>query len=173
MKRACQLLSRTESDSSAGLNENHVRHVVTTFRYMDDLLSKAEHIMASAGSPSPFQEYSDDTTPLQRKVAHDYVVRLREMMSRNLEELRIPRPAPVTGALWAARNAVTFANIALAEMESQRMGGYGRLSVAAAERIDAIVAELRAAVERLDDYLAQSGGADLQMRLQRICHAAI
>jgi GTP-binding protein EngB required for normal cell division len=152
----------------SGLNENHVRHVVTTFRYMDELLSKAEHIMASAGSPSPFQEYTDDTTPLQRKVTHDYVARLREMMSRNLEELHLPRPAPVTGALWAARNAVTFANIALAEMESQRMGGYGKLSNMAAQSIDGIVAELRAAVERLDDYLAHSGDADLQARLQRL-----
>lgn len=168
MKTPHQRVSGAENDSSSGLNENHVRHVVTTFRYMDELLSKAEHIMASAGSPSPFQEYSNDTTPLQRKVAHDYVVRLREMMSRNLEELHIPRPAPVTGALWAARNAVTFANIALAEMESQRMSGYGKMTDDAARRIDAIVAELRAAVERLDDYLAQSGGRDLQARLQRL-----
>jgi GTP-binding protein EngB required for normal cell division len=152
----------------SGLNENHVRHVVTTFRYMDELLSKAEHIMASAGAPSPFQEYSDDTTPLQRKVSHDYVMRLCEMMSRNLEQLHIPRPAPVAGALWAARNAVTFANIALAEMEAKRMGGYGKLPDAAAQSIDAIVAELRAAVEKLDDYLAHSGGADLQARLQRL-----
>lgn len=152
----------------SGLNENHVRHIVTTFRYVDGLLARAENIMASAGVPSPFQEYGDDTTPIQRKVTHDYVARLREMMSRHLEELHIPRPAPVSGALWAARNAVTFANIALAEMESQRMGGYGRLSGAAAERIDAIVAELRAAVETLDDYLAHSDGADLQARLQRL-----
>lgn len=165
---ASQSLVTSAATPESGLNENHVRHVVTTFRYMDELLSKAEHIMASAESPSAFQEYSDDTTPLQRKVTHDYVVRLREMMSRNLEELRIPRPAPVTGALWAARNAVTFANIALADMESERMGGYGKLSHAAAERIDAIVAELRAAVERLDVYLAHSEGTDLQARLLRL-----
>jgi GTP-binding protein EngB required for normal cell division len=153
---------------TCGLNENHVRHVVTTFRYMDELLSKAEHIMASAGSPSPFQEYSDDTTPLQRKVTHDHVVRLRDLMSRSLEELHIPRPEPVTGALWAARNSVTFSSIALADMESKALRGYGKLPEAAAERIDVIVAELRAAVERLDDYLAHSDGADLQARLQRL-----
>ncbi len=156
------------ADSDTGLNENHVRHVVSTFRYMDDLLVKAEQIMASAGAPSPFQQYADDTTPLQRKVTHDYVMRLREMMSRQLEELHIPRPAPVTGALWAARSAVTFADIALAEMESKRMSGYGKLSAAAAQKVDAIVAELRAAIERLNDYLAQSVGTDLSARLQRL-----
>ena len=156
------------NESSSGLNENHIRHVVTTFCYMDELLGKAEHIMASAGSRSPFQEHADDTTPIQRKVTHDYVVRLREMMRRDLQELRISRPAPVCGALWAAQNAVTFAGIALAEMESKRMGGYGKLSNEAAQKVDAIVAELRTAVEKLSDYLAQGAGADLQARLQRL-----
>ena len=149
----------------SGLNENHVRHVVATFRYMDELLSKAEHIMASAGTPSPFQEYADDTTPLQRRVAHDHVVRLRELMSRNLEELHIPRPAPVTGALWAARNAVTFANIALADMESKALLGYGKLPKAAAERVDAIVAELRAAVDRLVADWARKHSQEQAVRL--------
>lgn len=150
------------------LNENHVRHIVTTFRHIDGLLSKAEHIMASAGSPSPFQEYVDDTTPIQRKVTRDFVARIRGLMRRNLEELRIPRPAPVSGARWAAQNAIVFANIALAEMESKRMTGYGKLSEAAATRIDKLVAELRAEIDRLADYLAQSPGADFQDRLAKL-----
>lgn len=168
MKGTTHSIFATEKDSSSGLNEHHVRHIVTTLRYVDELLGKAEHIMAVAGSPSPFQQYVNDSTPLQRKVVHDYVVRLREMMSRSLEELHIPRPAPVTGALWAARNAVAFANIALSEMESKRMAGYGKLSNTVAQRIDAIVAELRAAVEKLDDYLAETTGSDLQARWQRL-----
>lgn len=153
---------------NSGLNDNHLRHIVTTFRYMDELLSRAENIMASAGSPSPFQEYMDDTTPIQRKVTHDYVLHIREMMNRSLQDLRIPTPAPVTGALWAARNAVTFTSIALADVESRRMGGYGKLSEQAARKIDLIVAEVRAAVEKLDNYLAQNSGTDLQARMDRL-----
>jgi GTP-binding protein EngB required for normal cell division len=155
-------------NADSGLNDNHVRHIVTTFRYIDELLAKAENIMASAGSPSPFQEYTDDTTPLQRKVTHDYVAHIRELMNRSLQDLQVPTPAPLTGALWAARNAVTFTTIALADMESRRMGGYGKLSDDAARRIDVIVAELRTAVEKLDSFLAQSDGTDLQARLQRL-----
>jgi GTP-binding protein EngB required for normal cell division len=156
------------NESNSGLNENHVRHVVITFRYMDELLTKAEQILASAGEPLPFQEYADDSTPIQRKVAHDYVVHLRAMMSRALEEWHISRPEPISGALWAARNAVGFANIALAEMESKRMAGYGQLSEVAAQRIDELGAELRAQICKLDDYLAKSGEADLGARLQRL-----
>jgi len=94
---------------NSGLNDNHVRHVVTTFRYMEDLLSKAEHIMASAVAPSPFKEHADDTSPIQRKVTHDYIVGIRETMRHVLEELGISLPTPVGSALWAARNAVIFA----------------------------------------------------------------
>jgi hypothetical protein len=72
------------------LNENHQRHLLSTFQYVDNLLSEAERILASAGAASPFQEYSQDTTPIQRKVTHDYIVRVREAMRRILEELKIP-----------------------------------------------------------------------------------
>ena len=50
------------------MNENHARHLLTTFRHIDNLLSEAEHIMATAGGGSPFAEYTQDTTPVQRKV---------------------------------------------------------------------------------------------------------
>jgi hypothetical protein len=43
--------------------EHHQRHVRTTFQYIDKLVSEAEHTMADAGSKSPFQRHSDDTTP--------------------------------------------------------------------------------------------------------------
>jgi hypothetical protein len=44
--------------------------------------------MADAGSPSPFRRHSDDTTPIQRKVTHDYITRVREAMRRVMEELK-------------------------------------------------------------------------------------
>jgi hypothetical protein len=46
--------------------EHHQRHVRTTFQYIDKLVSEAEHTMADAGSKSPFQRHSDDTTPTQK-----------------------------------------------------------------------------------------------------------
>ena len=85
------------------LNENHQRHLLSTFQHVDNLLSEAERIMTSAGSASPFQEYSQDTTPIQRKVTHDYIVRVREAMRRILDELTIPVRGPISGARWAAQ----------------------------------------------------------------------
>ena len=75
-----------EYNDARGFGEHHQRHVRTTFQYIDKLLSEAEHTMANAGSPSPFRMHSDDTTPIQRKVTHNYVMRIREAMRRVMEE---------------------------------------------------------------------------------------
>jgi len=150
------------------MNENHQRHLLTTFHYVDNLLSEADHILASAGSASPFQEYSQDSTPVQRKVTHDYILRVREAMRRILEELKIPLKPPISGALWAARNHLAFAGIAIAEIEPRHMLGYGKLLGEERQTLDKIVAELNAVLNRLKAYLAQGTDADLQARLQRL-----
>ncbi|MGA9778310.1 MAG: dynamin family protein [Limisphaerales bacterium] len=150
------------------MNENHQRHLLATFQHVDNLLSEADHILASAGSSSPFQEYSQDSTPVQRKVTHDYILRVRETMRRILDELRIPPKPPVSGALWAARNHTAFAGIAVTELEPEHMLGYGKLSDEDQQTLDRIVAELNSVLNRLNAYLAQGTDADLQTRLQRL-----
>jgi hypothetical protein len=150
------------------LNENHQRHLLSTFQYVDNLLSEAERIMASAGSASPFQEHSQDTTPIQRKVTHDYIVRVRDAMQRILEELKIPLRPPISGALWAARGHLSFAGIAITEIAPEHMQGYGQFSEDDARTMDSIVAELNAELSRITEYLAQGATADLQARLLRL-----
>ena len=150
------------------MNENHQRHLLATFQHVDNLLSEADHILASAGSASPFQEYSQDSTPVQRKVTHDYILRVRETMRRILEDLELPPKPPVSGALWAARNHTAFAGIAVTEIEPEHMLGYGKLSDEDRQTLDRIVAELNSVLNRLNAYLAQGTDADLQTRLQRL-----
>jgi GTP-binding protein EngB required for normal cell division len=148
--------------------ENHQRHLLSTFQHVDNLLSEAERILISSGSPSPFQEYSPDSTPVQRKVTHDYIVRVRETMRRILEELEIPLKPPICGAIWAARSHLSFASISIAEIEPEPMKGYGKLSSEDEQLLNKIVAELNSVLNRLGTYLAQGADADLQSRLQRL-----
>src|SRR5205809_395056 len=118
-------------NQEAGANsfsEHHQRHVRTTFQYIDKLLSEAEHTMADAGSPSPFRMHSDDTTPIQRKVTHDYILRIREAMRRVMDELNIPPSEPHSGAVWAAAINLMFCSISLNELTPERMRAYGPLS---------------------------------------------
>ncbi|MGB9473898.1 MAG: dynamin family protein [Candidatus Udaeobacter sp.] len=155
-------------NGAAQLNENHRRHIRGTFQYIDKLLSEAEHGMIDAGSPSPFQEYSDDTTPIQRKVTHDYIVRIREAMRRALEELKIRPPEPKCGAVWAADINLMFGNISLADLTPAKMRAYGQLADESAQVVDEIRAELGGLLEKLRGYLGQAASGDLQGRLERL-----
>src|SRR6266567_2693321 len=158
-------------NQEAGANsfsEHHQRHVRTTFQYIDKLLSEAEHTMADAGSPSPFQMHSDDTTPIQRKVTHDYILRIREAMRRVMEELDIPPSEPHSGAVWAAAINLMFCSISLNELRPERMRAYGPLSADAAYKLDCIRAELDGLVAKLRTYLGKGAGGDLQQRLQQL-----
>jgi GTP-binding protein EngB required for normal cell division len=148
-------------------SEHHQRHVRTTFQYIDKLLSEAEHTMADAGSPSPFRRHSDDTTPIQRKVTHDYIVRIREAMRRVMEELSIQPPEPHSGAVWAAAINLMYCSISLNELTPERMRAYGPLSAQAADRLDGIRAELDGLVAKLRGFLGKGAGGDLQQRLRQ------
>jgi len=149
-------------------SEHHQRHVRTTFQYIDKLISEAEHTMTDAGSPSPFRRHSDDTTPIHRKVTHDYIVRIREAMRRVMEELSIPPPEPHSGAVWAAAINLMYYSISLNELTPERMRAYGPLSAEAADTLDRIRAELDGLVAKLRSYLGRGAGGDLQQRLQQL-----
>ena len=152
------------------MNENHARHLLATFRHIDGLLSEVDHVLATAGPTSPFAEYTQDSTPVQRKVVHDYVQGVRQAMAHAMTDLGLPRPAPVCGALWAASGQLNFAHIAVAEIEPQHLLGYGALSEEDIKAISEVAAELNAAIERLIAYLSKGPDADLQARLQRLEH---
>ncbi len=148
--------------------ESHQRHVRTTFQYIDKLLSEAEHTMADAGSPSPLRTHSDDTTPIQRKVTHDYILRIREAMRRVMKELNIPPSEPHPGAVWAAAINLMFCSISLNELTPERMRAYGPLSPEAADRLNGIRAEFDGLINKLRTYLGKGAGGDLQQRLQQL-----
>ncbi len=150
------------------MNENHHRHLLVTFRHIDNLLSEAERVLATAGSASPFAEYTQDSTPVQRKVIHDYIQRVRTALDRAMADLQLPRPRPICGALWAARGHITFVDIAIAEMEPARLLGYGPLSEEDTRSIRNVMGELNAALQQLSAYMDKGPDADLKARLERL-----
>ncbi|NWG31528.1 MAG: dynamin family protein, partial [Rhodocyclaceae bacterium] len=150
------------------MNESQLRHLVVSFRHIDELLGEAVRNLSAEADASPFARYTQDASPVQRKVVADHVAGIRRAMARIMDEVGAPRPAPVSGALWAAQSQVAAARIAIDELRPRVMRGYGALSDADAVRLDGIAAELDAALERLLAYLAQGPDADLPARLQRL-----
>ena len=137
------------------MNENHERHLLTMFRHIDNLLSEAEHILASGEASALFVEYVEDGTPGQRKTVHEHVERVRQAMRRAVDELKLSQPVPMCGAMWAAAGRVSFAEIAMQELEPKRMRGYGTLTEEDIEAINNVVTDLKAALRPLIAYLSR------------------
>jgi hypothetical protein len=56
------------------LNEYHQLRLRVTFQHIASILTEVERILVDSLSDSPFNRHIADTTPIQQKVAHDYVL---------------------------------------------------------------------------------------------------
>jgi GTP-binding protein EngB required for normal cell division len=154
--------------SSHTFNANHERRLVTTFRYVDDLLSQAVARLDAASTPSGLSEYVPDAQPVQHKVATDYLDRLRGLMRAFLDSHGIPLPGRRTSALWAASTACLFASVSFEELRGNYMRGYGTLSADAEHELEALVSGFSDVLRRLSGYLSQTPDQDMCARIERL-----
>jgi GTP-binding protein EngB required for normal cell division len=150
------------------LNEYHRLRLRVTFQHIDALLTEVEHILVDSVSDSPFNRYDGDTTPIQQKVTHDYVLRIRAAMTRILKEQQIPFGEPQCASRWAANTALLYASVAVDELDPAHLRGYGRISDAGDDFLETTRAELHSLIAKLQNYLAQGSNADLQVRIERL-----
>jgi hypothetical protein len=127
------------------MDEYHQVRLLSTFQHVDNIVTEAERILASGGSP--------DATATQRRFMHDCVVRMRERMRGILHELQIPVNLPTSSARWAALGRLSFARIALAEIEPERMRGHGPLTEEEVKVLERLGAELDTELRQIADHL--------------------
>ena len=151
-----------------GLNEPQQRHLLVSCRHVDTLLSSIEAILSASRSSSPFPRYRTALTPVQARLAADYLARIRSRLVHVLESQGIPIPPPQVDALYAIRTTLTFADNAVEELRPEYMRGYGNMPGAVQADMDGVVDELRTVLLRLDEYLAQDPSRDLESRIERL-----
>jgi GTP-binding protein EngB required for normal cell division len=105
---------------------------------------------------------------VQRKVTQDYIARLRAQLVRVIESQDISHPSPGIGSIHAIRVILNFVEIAAEELKPKYMRGYGELSESTMPELNGIANEIHGIVKKLDLYLAQDLGQDLQGRLERL-----
>jgi GTP-binding protein EngB required for normal cell division len=159
---------RSDEQNLELLNENHQLRLRVTFQHIDSLLTEVEQVLGDSASESPFNRYRGDTTPMQQKVAHDYVLRIRAAMARIMTEERISFAKPCCDRLRAANTALVYAAIAVDELDPERLRGYGQISDAGENLLEAIGTELHSVIGKLQNYLAQGANANLQARAERL-----
>jgi GTP-binding protein EngB required for normal cell division len=155
-------------DQPAELNSSHKLHLLSSAQYADKLLAEVEAVLFASKSKSPFKRYRNQLPPAQIKVVEDYVARIRTQMIQVLRAQGIPVPEPSFESIHSIRVTLAFARIAFQECTPSRMRGYGAIPESKLRELNGLVDEMVGAVDKLDSYLAQGLGQDLEARLKRL-----
>jgi GTP-binding protein EngB required for normal cell division len=155
-------------DAAAGLNSSQRLHLLTSSQHADKLLAEVEAILTASKSKSAFRKYKNALPLAQSKVVEDYIARIRTQMIRVLESQGIGLPEPSFESVHSIHVTLAFVRIAFQECTADRMRGYGEVPESKIRELNGLVDEMVAAVEKLDAYLAQGLGQDLEARLARL-----
>lgn len=150
------------------MNEAQSSRLLVTFRRLDELLAEAVARLGPGATERLFPPWVADAAPIQRKRSADYARRLRSAMRAALDRLGLAMPSVATSGVWSARALLMEAQVAVAELEPSRLGGYGEVSDADARELRAMIAELSNWLDELERYLAQGPSEALAVRLRRI-----
>jgi hypothetical protein len=131
------------------LNENQKSHILSTFQYIDKLFSDIEQVLSMTRAPAFFKPYFPDIQPERQDALLEGIGEFRGLMRKILESLGIAPPQPHVGALRAILTAITFADVALEELNTKHMKGYGAVARDASIELDELVRDLQTSMARL------------------------
>lgn len=158
-------------EGAAGLNSSQRLHLLSSSQHADKLLADVEAILTASKSKSAFRKYKNSLSPAQVKVVEDYIARIRDQMLRVLDSQGVAPPEASFESVHSIRVTLAFIRIAFQECTPDRMRGYGEFPDSKVREVNGLVDEMVAAVEKLDSYLAQGLGQDLEARLARLAQA--
>jgi GTP-binding protein EngB required for normal cell division len=154
--------------SAHALNESQQRHLRVSCQYIDKLLSEVESVLSSSASQSAFPRYISQISPANRRTIEEYIARIRAQLLRILDGQNIEREKPSIPDARAISVTLGSIDIAVDELKPENMRGYGEVPETVALDLNGIVGELQGLVSRLNPYVLDGQGENLQLRLQRL-----
>ena len=130
----------------ASLNENHIRRILATFAYVDDLLKHVEALCHP--DPSPFARERPNLSQDEGRMLLSFVGLARNRMVAALDRLGIPRPEQNLSARRSVSTSLLYAEISISELDTRSLSGYGAVDPAAGEEVTALAADLQALMRR-------------------------
>jgi hypothetical protein len=143
------------------LNPSQRHRLLITCKHVDKLLGEIEETLNAAASKRLFMSYVEDITPQQRKTIEEYIGRIRVQLLEVLAGQSLAPEEPQISAAHSIHVALTFIEIAIAELAPRYMRGYGPVSEQSATALHRMVAELQSAVKELHRYLLPLRSAQL------------
>lgn len=139
--------------SVSRLNEYQGRHLRVTCEYVDKLLCEIEAILNSSASKAAFPKYVARLSPAARQAIEDYVAQIRAQLLRILDSQGVPRQEPSIPDVRAIYVNLSSIDIALDELQSKHMRGYGAVPENVAWYLDGVVEEVQGLVSQVCRYL--------------------
>lgn len=130
----------------SGLNQFQAQHVESTFAHVDRLLGTVEAL--SRPNTSPFARERSDVSPEEARFITAFVQQMRMRMIAALDRLGLPRPVPRVSARHSADVTLRFAEIALADLSTSSLRGYGTVDPEAGAEVTALAADVCELIER-------------------------
>jgi hypothetical protein len=158
-------MKKESASGSEMLNKNHRIQLRLTFQHIDSILTEIEHILIDPERDSPFSRYTQDLTPLQRRIVNDYLTRVRTTLTRAMREQAIAFTDPVCGTRWGALTTLLAASISPEDISPDRMRGYGEISLSGQSLLQAIRSEVNLVLANVKTYLEQVKSAFCAARL--------
>lgn len=141
------------------LNAFQQNRLMTTFHYIDRLLTDIEHVLTATDWRSPFPQYLLNVSAEQRNQLEAFIAILRRRMIELLGGEGLKPEPPRIPASRAIHSILTYVEIALEELRPRDMRGYGAVSEAAAEKLERLVAELDPMVVNMDRLIESATAA--------------
>ena len=136
------------------LNRNQKNRLLTSFEYIDQLIADAEQILSPARRGCLFPEFPLDVTPAGLEEFERGTTEFRMSIQKVLQRLGLQPRSPYISALKGALTNLILVDIALEELKSRYMRGYGELTREAAEALDDEVSQMQNAIARIRERLA-------------------
>lgn len=132
-------------------------HFLVTLKYADQLLSEVEQILRPSGSEPLFPRYANDLSSDEVESIESGITAFRQQMVQVLQGLGIPLPSNQIGAVRAITTNLDYIETELENLNAGGMRAYGALSSAAAQQVEQALADLKAVLKRLLDYVRERG----------------
>ncbi|MFN2123198.1 MAG: hypothetical protein ACK2UP_06820 [Candidatus Promineifilaceae bacterium] len=137
------------------LNEYQKHHLLTRFKHIDRLMADTEQILSSTPSRGIFQHHVVDVTPAGLEEFERGASEFRESMKRVLQRHGLRLQQSQVSILKGALTNLTLVDIALEELKSKYMRGYGELTQESAERLDEQILRMQTAVAHIRERMVQ------------------
>jgi GTP-binding protein EngB required for normal cell division len=154
-------------DGAPRLNESQKRRLSTSIRYIAGLMNEIDSILYLARERSAFRPVLD-LPPSRIGVLQDYTVQIREELADASRRLAPGAESGQGDALRSIDAQAVGAGIAIEEMRSRYLRGYGALDPAAAGEVDRTCDALARTIAVLRAFVTGGEREDLAARLARL-----